>query len=99
MWLTHELFARRIGEQFALVTETETLHLVLAETWVSREGGGLGPEGQNRQQFSLIFDGPRGAGVPQGTYRLAHDELGDLELFLVPVGVHEGHLRYEAAFA
>jgi hypothetical protein len=38
--------------------------------------------------------------MPQGTYSLGHAELGDLELFLVPLGPDgDARMRYEAAFA
>jgi hypothetical protein len=33
--------------------------------------------------------------LAQGTYRLSHPQLGEFELFLVPLGPD----RYEAAFA
>jgi len=49
-----------------------------------------------QMQFSLIFVGP--GPVAQGTYRLGHDALGALDLFLVPIGKDESGVRYEAVF-
>jgi hypothetical protein len=52
----------------------------------------------HQERFSLVFRGPRDRLLQQGMYQLQHDQLGVLELFLVPVGRdHEG-LYYEAVF-
>ena len=48
--------------------------------------------------FSLFFRGPADAPLPQATYALEHDELGKLEIFIVPVGRDEQGTDYEAAF-
>jgi hypothetical protein len=37
--------------------------------------------------------------LAQGTYRLSHPQLGELELFLVPLGPAAEGMQYEAAFA
>jgi hypothetical protein len=51
------------------------------------------------EPFSLIFIGPRSPQLPQRTYRLKHGVLGELEIFLVPVGYDtEGGVLYEAVF-
>lgn len=46
------------------------------------------------ESFSLLFEGPADAPIGQGLVPLEHDDLGRLELFLVPVGPGS----YEAAF-
>lgn len=58
-----------------------------------RPGGALG-----RDPFSLTFEGPRSTFLPQGTRRLVHERLGELDLFLVPVGMTEAAYQYEAVF-
>ena len=99
-WLTHDLFAGRVSEQFDVAVGQEpSVALELVEATEGTEPGGRGPEGQERLQFSLLFQGPAAPVLAQGTYRLAHEELGDLDLFLVPVGPGAGGMRYEAAFA
>jgi hypothetical protein len=57
-------------------------------------------EGQPRPDpFSLWFSGPEDAPLPQGVYRLEHDALGPLELFIVPRQPGADRLpRYEALF-
>lgn len=97
-WLTYDDFSGRVGDRFdAAVDDGSTAPLVLAEAIEGTAPGGTGPEGQARLQFSLVFAGP--LGLSQGTYRLTHPELGDLDLFLVPIGRDGEGVRYEAAFA
>lgn len=96
-WLTHADFADRVGETFEL--PDAGLVLTLAETTESSEPGGPGPEGQSRNQFSLVFTGPLDPAMPQGTVRIEHPELGEQHLFLVPLGPQGDAMRYEAAFA
>lgn len=99
-WLTYDAFARRVGERFDLtVGEGRAVPMELAEASEGTEPGGLGPEGQERLQFSLVFRGPATQVLPQGTYRLSHAELGGLELFLVPLAPDAEGALYEAAFA
>ncbi|MCW2738049.1 hypothetical protein [Nocardioides sp.] len=99
-WLTHEHFAPLVGEGFAVtVGADEVLTVELVEATASAQPGGLGPEGQERTQFSLVFRGPADPLLPQGTYVVAHATLGEQELFLVPLGRDADSVRYEAAFA
>jgi hypothetical protein len=50
-------------------------------------------------QFSVVFRGLMAPVLPQGTYHFTHAELGELDLFLVPIGPDSEGMRYEAAFA
>jgi len=51
-----------------------------------------------QEQFSLQFRAPRDAPISQGIYRLEHDRLGALDIFLVPIGLDGNGVRYEAVF-
>ena len=53
------------------------------------------------EQFSLIFTGSLTPVLEQRVYCLEHQELGALQLFLVPIGTDsEGKkMRYEVAFS
>jgi hypothetical protein len=53
---------------------------------------------ERQEVFSLFFHGPPDPFVQQGTHRLRHGGLGELELFLVPVGQDKDGFQYEAAF-
>lgn len=54
--------------------------------------------GRSRLQFSLTFRGGPDPPLPQRIYRVEHDELGALDLFLVPIGPDDVGQRYEAVF-
>jgi hypothetical protein len=51
-----------------------------------------------REPFSIYLLGPRDVRFSQGMYPLRHEALGDLEMFIVPLGVHEEGFQYEAVF-
>lgn len=48
--------------------------------------------------FSVIFLGPADRMMPQHIYRLQHPQLGEMDLFLVPVGKQQSGYEYEAVF-
>lgn len=60
---------------------------------------GLQPGAPRIEPFVLVFSGPATPVLPQATYALEHDEVGPMELFLVPTGQDaDGHVWYEAVF-
>ncbi len=90
-------FAPLVGEAFQVQLEDLApipLRLVSAtETGASRTL-------EQRPPFSLMFLGPESQQyLRQGTYRLGHERMPGLELFLVPLGPQAGRMQYEAIFA
>ena len=51
------------------------------------------------EQFSLIFTGAASPWLPQGMYKLAHSQMQECELFLVPIGPDAAGMRYQAVFS
>lgn len=51
------------------------------------------------ETFSVLFRGDSNTVLAQQIYRIKHDTLGDMELFIVPVGPDEEGMCYEAVFA
>jgi hypothetical protein len=51
------------------------------------------------EQFSLIFTGAASPWLQQGSYKLTHPQLREGEVFLVPLGPENGHMRYQAVFS
>jgi hypothetical protein len=51
-----------------------------------------------QETISLLFHGPVAPFVPQGIRRLKHSELGEMDIFLVPVGKEQDGFQYEAVF-
>jgi hypothetical protein len=56
--------------------------------------------GARPEPFSVYFRGPRTPILQQQIYRLTHDQMPELEIFLVPVGpdLKAGGMLYEAVF-
>ena len=52
-----------------------------------------------RQPFSIVLVGPEEPVLPQGIYKVEHDNFEPLDLFLVPIGPNQKGMCYEAVFA
>lgn len=77
----------RVGEPGAA-----TVEIRLAEVLVGPESPG------RRRPFSLRFRGPVEPLLDSFTHRLEHADLGELEIFLVPIAAEPEGLIYEAVF-
>jgi hypothetical protein len=52
------------------------------------------------EQFAALFTGPAKPQLGQGTHRFVNEQLGELDLFMVPVGPNRaGEAQYEVCFA
>lgn len=92
----------RLTVELPEASRDATFELELAE--VTEVAGGAA--GTSRNPFSVLFHGPLEPVLPQGIYRLEHESLGELQLFIVPIGPDEPSapdkrptaMRYEAVF-
>lgn len=92
--LTPASFEAHLGTPFRVHYGGESpLEVVLYE--VKRHERHPGPRAE---PFSAFFRGPRNSILPQRIYRVEHDRLGTLEIFLVPVGPDGQGMGYEAVF-
>jgi hypothetical protein len=48
--------------------------------------------------FSLLFAAPAGFTMESGIHRLTHRKMGELELFLSPIGLSDEVTHLEAVF-
>ncbi len=87
-----EDFASQQGTVFHLRWEAVDIPLMLAEATRS------GRSDANGRPFSLRFSGPPLPALPQQIYRLSHEALGVMEIFLVPVSGDADQRCYEAVF-
>ena len=92
--LVIEDFADKIGNLFSVSMQDADIALHLIET--SPLPNRRGPE--HRQPFSLIFRAADPRVLPQQLYRMTHDALGEMAIFLVPVGRDEDGIQYQATF-
>lgn len=99
-WFTYDDFADRVGDEFRVrLPDEQGVTLVLSEATAGTEPGGTGPDGAQRQQFSLTFRCPSGHQLSQGIWELEHDVMGELAVFLVPIQPDAQGPRFEAAFS
>ncbi len=91
--LTHDECAQCLNDTFTITHEgtDHQVQLIEAQKFGSGADGGRAP-------FSLLFRGPEGMDLPQASYQVAHDKLGDGELCLVPLGPGKEGMLYEAVF-
>lgn len=96
---TREMFQTRVGERLRVrLPSGTTLDLELSgvRPLVDHAGDRLA-EG-HREPFALTFTGPEGIGLPQATYHFTHDDLGEFEMFIVPIERVGNRLTFEAIF-
>jgi len=93
--LVFEDFADKVGETFSInEQDMPAVPLSLAEAQFLKSPGLPGI----RPPFSLLFLARDARVLPQRLYRLEHRKLGELAIFLVPVGKDEQGVRYQAVF-
>jgi len=94
--LTEETFAKYLNTKFRVnldLPQPVELELVEVKGYQNKaeEQGGM-------ERFSAFFSGPSDIQLTQRTYSLEHEQLGEFDLFLVPIRHGGGDLRYEAVF-
>jgi hypothetical protein len=95
--LTVETFQPHVGSSFWAEFPNGAkveLKLVAASKVMESEAARL-----PRHPFSLFFVGPTSFLLTQHVYHITHDELGPMDIFLVPVQQKAEVYKYEAVFA
>ena len=91
-FFTMDTFSGHVGTRFLMrYGDSQTAELEL----ISVSDVGSSPR---QIQFSLVFQGPADAPIAQSIYRIEHNTLGALEVFLVPIGKDHRGVHYEAIF-
>jgi hypothetical protein len=93
---TEAEFTKQVNTKFRLVVDVPqtielTLVSVIPRTIEANEQAGM-------ERFSAMFMGPLEIFIPQQTYRLSHPEMGEFDIFLVPLGPDGEGFRYEAVY-
>lgn len=102
MTLTYDTFAALRDQPFQLYLDPwdaapAERAAPIAITLIQAEAHGPGTVGQ-RQTFTLTFCAMGGPQLAQQTYMVAHPQLGEHPIFLVPIGPGRGGMLYEAIF-
>lgn len=96
--LTEEEFSQHINTKFRLNLDTPPpIELNLVEVKGYEKKSEPGEQG-GMERFSLFFTGPGDIYLPQKAYALEHDQMGALDIFLVPIGRDDRGYCYEAVF-
>ena len=96
---TCQTFAECGAKEYRLKRDDgEDVTLELADASEIETPPRKGAKGAERRQFSLLFKGPAEPVLEQSIYTLENDELGSMDLFLVPVAGDEEGVDYEAVF-
>ena len=93
--LTEEEFSKHVNTKFHTLDAGTELDLELAEVKGYRHKA---TEHEGMERFSVYFKGPEAPLLPQKTYTLQHAQMGEFEIFLVPISPNDQGSRYEAVF-
>ncbi len=96
MLLTKSLFENTHNQEFTIQFDTQT-SVVAKLIEIKSINSQVVKTGQN-EPFSLVFEIAGDVIYEQNTYMVQNKELGELALFLVPIGADESGVRYEAVF-
>jgi hypothetical protein len=90
--LTHEEFTKNANTKFQVQADENT-HVELELTAISEVK--LYP---HQEEFSVHFRGPLNPFLGQGVRDFTHDQMGQFELFIVPIKQDDQAFYYEAIF-
>ena len=100
--LTLSLFEPHVGSSFQIMLNGEpALELKLAELEDLTVKERQRDPSITASPFSMIFHGPLTPIAPQSIYDLSHAQLGQLQIFLVPIGPDKQtrqNMQYQAIF-
>lgn len=89
--LNYETLAGQLNTKFSLIDAADPIELELVEVTEPTVTA-------SQTFFSLFFLGSPDYMLPQGTYRINHEQLGEMMVFLVPTARDNNGFRYEAVF-
>lgn len=99
--LTYDTARKVEGQLFKIVLDDlSELDLVLLSVTSPGEGGVVAGR-QLRRPFSMIFKGTPGFYCPQRIYRMRNGDLGEFDIFIVPIGFDAAtrEYSYQAIFS
>jgi hypothetical protein len=94
--LTEKEFSQHVNTKFRVNLDADNgldLELVEVRGYMSKHNEQTGME-----RFSVYFQGPGEPYLPQKSYTVQHDQMGEVEIFIVPIGKTDAGFRYESVF-
>ncbi|HEX8228497.1 MAG TPA: hypothetical protein VF826_04190 [Chloroflexia bacterium] len=97
---TVERFSPFVGDTFQVFyNDTSAVELTLSSAAeLGSESAREWSKSSGRAPFTLLFIGSPQFLLAQGIYRLEHPTLGQVEMFMVPLGPNEQGMQYEIIF-
>lgn len=96
--LVRSSFAARLGETFRVSADAASLELRLVKIDALQSAALQKSPDNADDSFALLFRGPAGQPLGQGTYNFAHGRIGSFPLFIVPMSVEPDARYYQAIF-
>jgi hypothetical protein len=93
--LKEEVFAQHLNTKFYIQFDDARVELELVKV-IGDKSSLESVKGVER--FSLYFWGSGDFCLSQRIYRMEHDTLGTLDIFIVPIGLKDERYQYEAVF-
>jgi hypothetical protein len=90
--LTMDSLSAQLNTKFRLTEPLQGMELQLAGVQAHDDLPG------QTERFSAVFRGPLDHLLPQSTYRMEHEQLGGVEIFIVPIRKDGEGIYYEAVF-
>ena len=93
--LTEKEFSQHVNTKFQVKLDGQPpveLELTEVKGYLPQE-----TEQSGMERFSIFFQGPA-LMLPQGVYHLEHEQMGELDIFLVVIAGDQKGFRYEAVF-
>ena len=91
--LTLDSLSAQLNTKFRISVEPEKIvELELVEVQAHGDVAG------QTERFSAMFRGPLDLFLPQSTYLMEHEQLGSVEIFIVPISKNGEGIYYEAVF-
>ncbi len=91
--MTHPMalqnFESRVNQTFQVQTPQGVVKLTLGEVLPQKKAP------KHYESYSLLFQGPSDIFLEQAIYRLEHDEMDPVDLFLVPTAGDDAGYDYE----
>ena len=90
--LSFDVYEPLLGSTFKAVFSDAEIDLILVEAKLKTDDSVM-------HSFMLIFEGDPKYQFPQHNYTLRHEKLGEIVVFLVPLGPKEGAFQLQAIFS
>ena len=92
--ITHEMFVDHVEKTFRVHCGDEFLDVELTEVDVRER-----PIEELRQPFTLIFRGPKDRTLREGLYKVENEDVGTVELYIIPIISVGDRQDYQVVFS